>query len=81
MYSGLNFEQGDTALQTQDLRFEPRHSGAEHAASWSQMLRTMLNLYERVGKKQLLPRGSNQSDRFIFKYIIQIPLHSFLFWN
>ena len=40
----------DTVLQTQDSKFEPSRSVAEHATSWSRRLPTILNLYEWAGK-------------------------------
>ena len=50
MYSGLKFETYDNVVTREDTIFEPRHSGAEHVTSRSQMLHTMLNYYERVGR-------------------------------
>ena len=47
-------EWDDTALQTQDSKSEPWRSVAEHAASRSQRLSTILNLYEWAGKKQFV---------------------------
>ena len=41
----------DTALQTQDSKFEPWRSEAEYAASRSQRLTTILNLYKWAGEK------------------------------
>ena len=45
-------ESDDTALQTQDSKSEPWRSEAEHATTRSQRLHTILNLYERAGKKR-----------------------------
>ena len=42
----LRDESDDTALQTQDSQFEPWRSEAEHATTRSQMLNTILDLYE-----------------------------------
>ena len=44
-------EWNDTALRTQDLKFDPWQSEAEHAASRSRRLPTILNLYEWAGNK------------------------------
>ena len=43
-----------TALQTQNLKFEPWRAEAEHASSRSRRLPTILNLYEWAGKKHLV---------------------------
>ena len=47
-------EWDDTAFQTQDSKFEPCSSEAEHATSRSWRLPTRLNLYEWTGKKQFV---------------------------
>ena len=44
----------DTALQTQDSKFEPWRSEAEHATSQSRRFHTILNLYEWAGKKHFV---------------------------
>ena len=44
----------DTALQTQDSKFEPWRSEIEYATSRSQILPTILNLNEWVGKKDFV---------------------------
>ena len=41
----------DTALQTQDLKFEHLRSESKHATSRSRRLPTILNIYEWAGKK------------------------------
>ena len=46
-------EWDDTVLQTQDSKFEPRRSEADHATSRSRRLPTILNLYEWAGKTNL----------------------------
>ena len=43
----------DTALQTQDSKFEPCRSEAEHATSRSRRLPTILNIYEWAGENIL----------------------------
>ena len=43
-----------TALQTQDSKYEPWRSDAEHATSRSRRFPTILNLYEWVGKKHFV---------------------------
>ena len=43
-------EWNDTALQTQDSKFEPWWSEAEHATSRSRRLPTIMNLYEWARK-------------------------------
>ena len=47
-------EWDDTALQTQDSKFEPWRSEAEFANSPSRRLPTILNLYEWAGKKHFV---------------------------
>ena len=47
-------EWDDTALQTQDLKFEPWRSEVEHAASRSQRFPTILNHYEWAGKRHFV---------------------------
>ena len=47
-------EWDDTALQTQNSKFKPWRSEAEHATSRSQRLPTIFNLYEWAGKKYFL---------------------------
>ena len=47
-------EWDDTALQRQDSKFEPRRSEAEHAASRSRGLPSILNLYEWAGKLSIV---------------------------
>ena len=48
-------EWDDTALQKQDLKFEPLRSEGEHATSRSRWLSTTLNFYEWAGKKHFVP--------------------------
>ena len=47
-------EWDDTSLQTQDSKFEPWPSQAEHAFSRSWRLLTILNHYEWAGKKHFV---------------------------
>ena len=47
-------ESDDTALQTQNLKFDPLRSEAEHATSWSQRLPTILNIYKWAEKKHVV---------------------------
>ena len=47
-------EWDDTALQTQDSKFKPWRSQAEHATSRSRRLPTILNHYEWAGKKHFV---------------------------
>ena len=49
---GWRDEWDDTAIQTQDSKFEPCRSEAVYATSRSRRLPTILNLYEWAGKKQ-----------------------------
>ena len=44
----------DTALQTQDSKFEHWRSEVEHATSRSRRLPTILNIYESVGKNNFV---------------------------
>ena len=44
-------EWDDTALQTQDSKFDPWRSEAEHATSRSRRLPILLSFYEWMGKK------------------------------
>ena len=52
--SGWWDEWDDTALQTQDFKFEPWRSEAEHATSRSRRLPTIMKLYEWAGKKHFV---------------------------
>ena len=47
-------ERHDTALQTQDSKFEPGRSEAEQATSRSRRLPTILDIYEWAGKKHFV---------------------------
>ena len=52
----------DTALQTQDSKFEPWRSEAEHATYRSHTLPTILTIYEWAGKKHFVslnPEGQS----------------------
>ena len=57
-------EWDDTALKTQDSKFEPWRSEAEQATSRSRRLPTILILYEWAGKKHFvsLKRGARTRD-------------------
>ena len=50
-YWGWWDEWDDTTLQTQNSKFDPWRSEAEHATSRSRRLPTLLNLYEWAGEK------------------------------
>ena len=55
-------EWDDPALQTQDSKFEPWWSEANHVTSWSRRFPTILNFYEWVEKKHfvsLKPEGQS----------------------
>ena len=54
-------EWNDTALQTQNSRFEPWRPEAEHATSRSRRLPTILNLYEWAAKKHFITLKWNES--------------------
>ena len=47
-------EWDDTAIQTEDSKFEPWRFEAKQATSWSCRLPTILNLYEWAGKKHFI---------------------------
>ena len=65
----------DTALQTQDLKFEPWRSDAEHAPSRSRRLPTILLFYEWAGKKYYVSlklggrSGARTRDLRLFKHV------------
>ena len=50
----MRYEWDDTALQTQDSKFEPWRSEAELATSRSRRLPTIFNLYGWAGKKHFV---------------------------
>ena len=60
----------DTALQTQDSKFESWRSEAEHATSRSRRLTTIVNLYEWTGKKHFVPlKLESQSGATLFELV------------
>ena len=62
-------EWDDTALQTQDLKFEPWRCEAEHPSSRPWRFPTILNHYEWAGKKHFV--SSNFSNDFL-KFIVKV---------
>ena len=69
-------EWDDTALQTQDSKFEAWRSEADNAISRSQRLPTILNLYEWAGKKHFVSLklecqdGGRGRDRRLSKQVV-----------
>ena len=55
-------EWDDTALQTQDLKFEPRWCETEHTTSRSLWLHSIFNLYEWAGKKHFVSLKLGRPD-------------------
>ena len=80
---GWWYEWDDTALQTQDSKFEPWRSEAEHATVRARRIHTKLNVYEWTEKKHFVSwklegRSTTRSLTFqagSFSHYTRAPAH------
>ena len=68
----------DTALQTQDSKFKPWRSEAEHTTSWSRRLPTILNFTSGLGRSSFVsykpPRPGSEPRTLAWNAAVLKPL-------